>query len=94
MDVKPHAPLGGFLAMAKDITLTESDIDLLREACEAKGGVVHVKAAHGDLQARFARTVSASHLAKLGYLETVEDDAWRIKPALKAQVKAVLREIG
>lgn len=54
---------------------------------------MNVKAGHGDLQSRFARTVSASHLAKLGYLEPT-DDGWRIKPALRAQVRAVLREHG
>lgn len=80
--------------MARDITLSPADIELLREACAAKDGVLHVKAIHGDLQARFGRTVSASHLAKLGYLEAVEGDGWRIKPALKAQVRAVLREMG
>lgn len=77
--------------MPRDITLTEADIELLREACSAKGGVVRVKP-EGDLQTRFARTVSASHLAKLGYLEPVPDDGWRIKPALKGQVAAVLKE--
>jgi hypothetical protein len=80
--------------MANDIALTDTEIDLLREACEARGGVVNVKAGHGDLQARFARTVSASHLAKLGYFEQAGGDGWRIKPALKGQVRAVLREHG
>jgi hypothetical protein len=75
--------------MPKDIILTEADIDLLREACSAKGGVIRVDT-EGDVQARFARTVSASHLAKLGYLEPI-GEGWRIKPALRAEVKAVLK---
>jgi hypothetical protein len=77
----------------KDITLTEADIALLREACSAKGGVVRVST-EGDIQARFARTVSAQHLSGLGYLEPVPDDGWRIKPALKRQVAAVLKAHG
>lgn len=77
--------------MARDIILSEADIALLREACE--GGVIHVEATHGDLQQRFARTVSASHLARLGYLEA-QGEGWRIKADLEAQVRAVLKEMG
>ena len=77
--------------MPKDFALTEADIDLLREACAAKGGVVKVPGA-GDIRHRFARTVSATRLNQLGYFEAVDAHGWRIKPALKADVAAVLKE--
>jgi hypothetical protein len=77
--------------MAQDISLTETEIDLLREACAAKGGAVRVEVS-GDIQRRLARMACAARLAKLGYFEEAEDHAWRIKPALKTQVAALLRE--
>jgi len=78
--------------MARDIVLTEGDIELLREACSARGGVIRVDPA-ADLQARVGRTASALHLSRLGYFEAVPD-GWRIKPALRKQVAKVLREHG
>lgn len=75
--------------MPKDIVLTEGDIELLREACSARGGVVRVDPGL-DIQRRLGRTANAMHLAKLGYLEPIED-GWRIKPELKRQVAEVLK---
>jgi hypothetical protein len=76
--------------MAQDIILLEAEIELLREACSAKGGAIRVDD-RGDIQVRLGRTANARRLESLGYFEPA-GDGWRIKPALRAQVKAVLRE--
>ena len=78
--------------MPKDIILTEAEIDLLREACAAKSGRVRVDE-RDDIQRRVGRAAYASHLTMLGYFEVI-DGGWRIKPALKKQVAAILREHG
>ena len=78
--------------MPKDIALTEAEIELLREACSAKGGLIRIDPS-GDIQRRLYRMTCATRLAKLGYFEQVED-GWRIKPALKKDVAKVLRESG
>jgi hypothetical protein len=78
--------------MPKDILLTETEIELLREACAAKGGAIRVDPGC-DIQVRVGRTACASHLAKLGYFESHED-GWRIKPELRKKVAKVLREYG
>ena len=80
----------GFLSMARDIVLNSVDVDLLREACVARGGEIRVYA-HGDFQANFERAASAIHLTRLGYFEALPNEGWRIKPALRAKVKAALQ---
>lgn len=78
--------------MRRPFTLTETEIELLREACSAKGGVIRIKA-DVDIQARLGRTACAHQLTRLGYFEAI-DGGWRIKPALKKEVGAILREFG
>jgi hypothetical protein len=78
--------------MPKDILLTDTEIELLREACSAKGGVIRADPS-GDIQARLHRMACATHLAKLGYFEQV-GEGWRIKPELRKDVAKVLREYG
>ena len=80
----------GFSAMPKPIILTETEIELLREACSAKGGVIRIRD-DVDIQARLQRTACAHQLARLGYFEAI-DGGWRIKPALRKAVAKVLRE--
>ncbi len=82
--------IGGFSSMARAIVLNPADLDLLREACVARSGEITISA-EGDFQINFARTASAVHLTQLGYFEALPSEGWRIKPGLKAKVKAALK---
>jgi len=76
--------------MARAIVLNPADLDLLREACVARSGEITISA-EGGFEANFVRTASAVHLTQLGYFEVLPSEGWRIKPGLKAKVKAALK---
>jgi hypothetical protein len=79
-----------YLSMAREVVLNSADVDLLREACAARSGEIKVSA-EGDFQANFTRTASAVHLAQLGYFEALPGEGWRLRPGLRAKVKAALK---
>jgi hypothetical protein len=82
--------VAGLVSMARKIILNPADLELLREACLARGGEIKALA-EADFEANFARATSAVHLAQLGYFEALPDEGWRLKAGLKAKVKAALK---
>lgn len=87
---EPQGGIAGVLSTAREIILNAGDLDLLREACTARDGEIRMSPA-GDFKVAFERAASAIHLTQLGYFETLPDEGWRLKPALKAKVKAALK---
>ena len=75
---------------ARKVALGAAEIDLLREACVDRDGEIKISA-WGDFGASYDRAASAVHLTQLGYFEALPGEGWRLKPSLRAKMKATLK---